>query len=133
MSFIIPSRWFSGGKGWINFVKKMLEKTDIVCITQFDDASKIFGSSVDIKGGKLFLKDNYNGDCLFNGSLSTLSKYDVFVDGKYHGIIDKLINLESITTLYKSQDYYKIQTNDKRLKPEKQMIQLNVMYLNKRI
>jgi hypothetical protein len=51
--------------------------------------------------------------------LSTLSKYDVFVDGKYHGIIDKLINLESITTLYKSQDYYKIQTNDKRLKPEK--------------
>jgi hypothetical protein len=64
--------------------------------------------------------------------LSTLSKYDVFVDGKYHGIIDKLINLESITTLYKSQDYYKIQTNDKRLKPEKQMIQLNVMYLNKK-
>jgi hypothetical protein len=96
----------------------MLERTDIVCITQFDDASKIFGSS--IKGGvNYFLKDmNYNGDCLFNGSLSTLSKYDVFVDGKYHGIIDKLINLESITTLYKSQDYYKIQTNDKRLKPK---------------
>jgi hypothetical protein len=35
----------------------MLERTDIVCITQFDDASKIFGSSVDIKGGgKLFSK-----------------------------------------------------------------------------
>jgi hypothetical protein len=64
---------------WINFVKNA--GTDIVCITQFDDASKIFGSSVDIKGGsKLFSKDmNYNGDCLFNGSLSTLSKYDVFV------------------------------------------------------
>jgi hypothetical protein len=43
------------GKGWINFVKKMLKRTDIVCITQFDDASKIFGSSVDIKGG-YFLK-----------------------------------------------------------------------------
>jgi hypothetical protein len=80
MSFIIPS-WFSVEKGWINFVKKM-ERTDIVCITQFDDASKIFGSSDDKGGGKLFLKDmNYNGDCLFNGSLSTLSKYDVFVDG----------------------------------------------------
>jgi hypothetical protein len=36
-----------------------------------------------LKGGvNYFLKDmNYNGDCLFNGSLSTLSKYDVFVDG----------------------------------------------------
>jgi hypothetical protein len=28
----------------------MLERTDIVCITQFDDASKIFGSSVDKRG-----------------------------------------------------------------------------------
>jgi hypothetical protein len=40
-------------KGWINFVKKCW-KNDIVCITQFDDASKIFGSSVDIKGGRYF-------------------------------------------------------------------------------
>jgi hypothetical protein len=46
-------------KGWINFVKKMLEETDIVCITQFDDASKIFGSSVDIKGVN-YQRYNYN-------------------------------------------------------------------------
>jgi hypothetical protein len=36
------------------FRKKNAERTDIVCITQFDDASKIFGSSVDIKGGIIF-------------------------------------------------------------------------------
>ena len=121
LCFVIPSRWFSGGKGLDSFRKNMLERTDIVYIKHFDDASKIFGSSVDIKGGvNYFLKDtNYNGDCMYNGSMTKLNKYDVFVDGKYHNLIDKLAKLESITTLYKSQDYHKIQTNDKRFKSEK--------------
>ena len=121
LCFVIPSRWFSGGKGLDSFRKNMLERTDIVYIKHFDDASKIFGSSVDIKGGvNYFLKDtNHNGDCKLNGSITKLNKYDVFVDGKFHALIDKLILFESITTLYKSQDYHKIQTNDKRFKSEK--------------
>lgn len=121
LCFVIPSRWFSGGKGLDSFRKNMLERTDIVYINHFDDASKIFGNSVDIKGGvNYFLKDtNHNGHCMYNGSITKLNKYDVFVDGKYHSIIDKLVNFISITTLYKSQDYHKIQTNDKRLKSEK--------------
>jgi hypothetical protein len=120
MSFVIPSRWFSGGKGLDSFRKKMLERTNIVYIHHFDDACKIFGNSVDIKGGvNYFLKDtNYEGDCLFNGSITKLNKYDVFVDSKYHDIIDKLKKFESIIKLYKSQDYHRIQTNDKRLKTE---------------
>jgi hypothetical protein len=48
MSFIIRQGFC--GKGLDKFLKKMLERTDIVCITQFDDASKIFGSSVDKRG-----------------------------------------------------------------------------------
>ena len=121
LCFIIPSRWFSGGKGLDSFRENMLKRTDIVYINHFDDASKIFGNLVDIKGGvNYFLKDtNYNGDCMYNGSMTKLNKYDVFVDGKYHNLIDKLAKLESITTLYKSQDYHKIQTNDKRFKSEK--------------
>ena len=120
LSFVIPSRWFSGGKGLDSFRKKMLERTDIVYVKHFDDACKIFGNSVSIEGGvNYFLKDcNHNGDCLFNGSKTVLNKYDVFVDGKYHDIIDKLIKYESIIKLYRSQDYHRIQTNDKRLKPE---------------
>ena len=121
LCFVIPSRWFSGGKGLDSFRKNMLERTDIVYIKHFDDASKIFGSSVDIKGGvNYFLKDtNYIGDCMYNGSMTKLNKYDVFVDGKYHNIIDKLVNFNSVITLYKSQDYHKIQTNDKRFKNDK--------------
>ena len=119
--FVIPSRWFSGGKGLDSFRKNMLERTDIVYIKHFDDASTIFGNSVEIKGGvNYFLKDtHHNGDCKFNGSITKLNNYDVFVDGKYHPLILKLIKLDSITKYYISQDYYKIQTNDTRLKSEK--------------
>ena len=121
LCFVIPSRWFSGGKGLDSFRKNMLGRTDIIYIKHFEDASKIFGSSVDIKGGvNYFLKDtNHNGDCIYNGSMTKLNKYDVFVDGKYHNLIDKLVNFNSVITLYKSQDYHKIQTNDKRFKNDK--------------
>ena len=121
LCFVIPSRWFSGGKGLDSFRKNMLSRNDIVYIKHFDDASKIFGSSVSIEGGvNYFLKDtNHNGDCTYNGSMTKLNKYDVFVDGKYHNIIDKIVNFNSLITLYKSQDYHKIQTNDKRFKNDK--------------
>jgi hypothetical protein len=60
----------------------MLERTDIVYIKHFDDACEIFGNSVSIEGGvNYFLKDtNHKGDCRFNGSITKLNKYDVFVD-----------------------------------------------------
>ena len=120
LCFIIPSRWFSGGKGLDSFRENMLKRTDIVYINHFDDASKIFGNLVDIKGGvNYFLKDtNYNGDCMYNGSMTKLNKYDVFVDGKYHNLIDKVVKFESITSLYLGR-YFGVESNDKRLKNDK--------------
>ena len=120
LCFVIPSRWFSGGKGLDSFRKNMLERTDIVYIKHFDDACEIFGNTIDIKGGvNYFLKDtHHNGDCKFNGSITKLNKYNVFVDGKFHAIIDKLAIFNSVITLYKSQSYYNIETNDTRLKVE---------------
>ena len=112
LCFVIPSRWFSGGKGLDSFRKKMLNQTNIVYMKQFDDASTIFGNSVQIKGGvNYFLKDTiHNGDCLYNGIKTTLNKYDVFVDGKYHNLIDKLVVFDSVSSLYLGR-YFKIETN----------------------
>jgi len=120
LCFVIPSRWFSGGKGLDKFRKNMLQRTDIVYIKHFDDASKIFGSSVSIEGGvNYFLKDtNHNGDCTYNGSMTKLNKYDVFVDGKYHNIIDKIVTLNSVIPLYLGR-YFGVESNDKRLKSDK--------------
>jgi hypothetical protein len=122
LCFVIPSRWFSGGKGLDSFRKNMLERTDIVHIKHFDDACEIFGNTVDIKGGvNYFLKDtNHRGDCNLNGSMTKLNKYDVFVDGKFHALIDKLVKFESIIPLYLGR-YFGIESNDKRLKSDKTM------------
>ena len=120
LCFVIPSRWFSGGKGLDSFRKNMLERNDIVYIKHFEDASKIFGNSVSIEGGvNYFLKDtNHNGDCIYNGSITKLNKYDVFVDGKYHNIIDKVVNFNSVIPLYLGR-YFGVESNDKRLKSDK--------------
>jgi site-specific DNA-methyltransferase (adenine-specific) len=120
LCFVMPSRWFSGGKGLNSFRKNMLKRTDIVYIKHFADASEIFGNTLSIEGGvNYFLKDNnHKGDCNFNGSITKLNKYDVFIDGKFHSLIDKLVKFDSVITLYLGR-YFGIESNDKRLKNEK--------------
>src|SRR3989344_4664223 len=98
LTFIIPSRWFSGGKGLDGFRKMMLKRTDIEFIKHFDDASKLFSNNVDIKGGVNYFMINkkYNGKCKFN---------ECYVS-KQKGFI-KYINKKYITKDYK---FYKIIT-----------------------
>ena len=119
LTFIVPSRWFAGGKGLDNFRHMMLNRTDIVYIKHFDDASTIF-KGVDIKGGvNYFLIDkSHNGLCDYNGSQLKLNTFDILVDSKYYELINKLIKYECISKNYISQDHYKLQTNDKRLKED---------------
>ena len=55
--FVVPSRWFIGGKGLYGFRDFMMKRKDIVFIKHEDDATKWFGNNVDIKGGvNYFLK-----------------------------------------------------------------------------
>ncbi len=117
LSFIIPSRWFAGGKGLDNFREMMLNRIDIVYIKHYDNACDIFGKLVEIKGGvNYFLIDkNYEGLCEYNGSKIKLNKYDICVDGKYYNIIDKIIKYKSISNIYIGQTYSGINTNDNRL------------------
>ena len=117
LSFIVPSRWFAGGKGLDKFREMMINRTDILYIKHFGDACKIFGNLVDIKGGvNYFLIDKeYNGLCDYNGSKVKFNNYDIILDAKYYNIVNKLLQYDKITKYYISQDYYKIQTNDNRL------------------
>lgn len=115
--FVVPSRWFIGGKGLDSFRDFMMKRKDIVFIQHEDDAKKWFGNNVEIKGGvNYFLKDTlYNGLCLFNGTPYDLSKYDCIIKPKYHKIIDIVINMESINKLYMGR-YFGVETNDTRFK-----------------
>jgi site-specific DNA-methyltransferase (adenine-specific) len=117
--FVVPSKWFVGGKGVNEFRAFMMKRRDIKTITHEDDSKRWFGNNIEVKGGvNYFLKDeSHNGDCNINGELYNLSKYDSIIMPKYHGIIDVVIKNESMKSL---DDVYMgrcfgIETNDKRL------------------
>lgn len=67
ITMIVPSRWFSGGKGLDDFRDNMLKDNRIRIIHDFLDARECF-PGVEIKGGVnyfLWDRDN-NGNCEFN-------------------------------------------------------------------
>ncbi len=117
MSFIVPSRWFAGGKGLDKFRHMMINRTDILYIKHYDNACNIFGNLIEIKGGvNYFLIDvEYDGLCDYNGSKIKLSNYDVIIDSKYYGIINKIIEYESLSKIFIGQSYSGVNSNDNRL------------------
>ncbi len=118
--FVIPSRWFIGGKGLDKFRKFMLKRKDIKLINHNNSSQEWFGSSVKIEGGvNYFLKDkNHKGNCKFNGIDYELSKYDCIIKPELHYLVNMVINKKSIGEIYCSSGYFKYRTNDKRLKSE---------------
>jgi hypothetical protein len=117
MLYVVPSRWFVGGKGLNKFRSFMMKRKDIKLIHHEDNAKKWFGKNVDIEGGtNYFLKDSsYNGLCIFNDGPYDLSKYDRIIKPKYHKNIDRVNNIKSVDSLYMGR-CFGIETNDKCLK-----------------
>jgi site-specific DNA-methyltransferase (adenine-specific) len=64
VSMIIPSRWFTGGKGLKSFRKNMLNSKNFTNLVDFPNSSEVF-PNVTIRGGvSYFLWDkNYEGKC----------------------------------------------------------------------
>ena len=117
LSFIVPSRWFSGGKGLDKFRGMMLNRNDIIYIKHYDDAKIIFGKNVSIEGGiNYFLIDKqYNGLCNYNGNFIKLNKFDIIVNSKYYNIITTILQYKNMSSIYIGQNYSGINSNDNRL------------------
>lgn len=113
--FVVPSRWFSGGKGLDNFRKMMLARKDIRFINHIDDETTVFGSNVSIKGGiNYFMVDRtYNGLCNYNGTMTDLSDNDIVVDSRFVQMIQKLAASPALISIYKPSGEYKVRTNGK--------------------
>jgi len=128
LSFIVPSRWFAGGKGLDKFRQMMFNREDIRYIKHFNNASNIFGNLVEIKGGvNYFLIDkSYKGLCDYNGNYIKLNNYDILLDAKYYNIINKFINYkDKLTDLYLGR-YFGIESNDKNLCDDDKLIKCYV-------
>jgi site-specific DNA-methyltransferase (adenine-specific) len=66
LTMIIPSRWFSGGKGLESFRSQMLNDSHMSAIIDYADSKDCFPSGVDIPGGICFFlwDKKHAGPCL---------------------------------------------------------------------
>jgi len=116
--FVVPSRWFSGGKGLDDFRKSMLLRKDIVSIHHIPNSRTIW-PEVEIKGGVnyFYLDKMHEGLTEFtsdsgNKQLVQLDKYDILVpDTKAYPLINKVLKYPCLRELYLSTSHFGITTN----------------------
>lgn len=111
LTMIIPSRWFSGGKGLDEFRNEMISDKRIRVLHDYLNASDCFGTGVEIKGGVCyFLWDrDHPGMCEVtthnsSGIVSTAKRYmkignnDIFIRrNEAVSILDKVSALHEQT------------------------------------
>jgi hypothetical protein len=79
--FVVPSRWFSGGKGLDEFRKSMLLRKDIVSINHIPNSRTIW-PEVEIKGGVnyFYLDKSHNGLTEFTSDMNNKQMVKLLLD-----------------------------------------------------
>ncbi len=122
MSFIIPARWYDGGRGLNGFRKEMLTDNRISKLTDYPDSRDCF-PGVDIAGGVcFFLWDrSYGGLCEVTSisggnaevAMRRLDEFETFIrSDKAVRIIEKVLakDEQSLATIVSSQKPYGLRT-----------------------
>lgn len=118
---LTPSRWFAKKsltdyKNWLTASEQGLR-----CIWHIDDG-KIFGNGVNVMGGVSFvvLDKNYTGPTYvsFLNDYADLKTNNARVLNSRslvtESILDKILALPSLNTIFNGENYFKLKTNDKR-------------------
>ena len=128
ISFITPSRWFTGGKGLDEFRTTMLQEQHLRVMVDFINSRDCF-SNADIAGGiNFFLWDkSYQGNCtitnMSNGKGVTMSRplnefaqYGLFVrSNTAHSLLHKVMSTKSpsLSELISARNPFKISTDQR--------------------
>lgn len=126
LSFIIPSRWFAGGKGLSKFRSQMLNDKRVKKLVDFSNSKDCF-PNVNIAGGVCYFlwTKNYNGDCLFinksrteeNAKQRKLDQFKPFIirQNKSISILEKItiFNYPNLSEKISSTNPFGLPTNFK--------------------
>ena len=128
LTMIIPSRWFSGGKGLYSFRNEMLNDTRIRHLIDYTDSTDCF-PGVDIAGGICFFlwERDYKGKCTIenihkgtsNISTRRLNEFDTFVRDSISVSIIKKVTKSSDNFLYSIVSSRKPFGLDSKARPQK--------------
>jgi len=127
LTFVIPARWYSGGKGLDDFRQRMLSDEKISILVDYPLSEDVF-PNVDIAGGICsFLREKFreDGECLLvpNGDLDQanlrlLDEYDVFIRNSQDlDILDKVeaeaydLGLMSMRSVVRPRNFFGIQAH----------------------
>ena len=130
-SFIIPSRWLTGGKGLQNFRKKMLNNNNFEIIVDSLNSKNYF-DNVYIEGGILYFlwNKNYNGLCNYtlieenNTKKRKLNQFDIFIRSNnglkiLEKVLKKHNNSNFLNNLVKRSNFgFKTNYSDFKLKKD---------------
>lgn len=120
LAFIIPSRWFAGGRGLDSFRDEMLKDRHIRTLVDFPNSSDCF-PGVEIKGGvSYFIRDeSYSGKChyeIYRGQ-EIVSKSDRFLDDGNAGVLIRYPEMISVLNKVKSRNEETVDTLVSSQKP----------------
>ena len=120
MAFIIPSRWFTGGKGIDKFRDEMIADRHIKEMVDFPKSSDCF-PGVEIKGGVCyFVRDReYSGECHFTiyDGQEVLSESTRFLDEGDAGVLIRYPEMIEILTKVQAKNEESVQTIISSLRP----------------
>lgn len=96
---VIPSRWFSAGKGVEEFRDKMISSKQIKAIHHFKQSKEVF-PTVDVLGGVCFLhyQKGFSGETVYiEKGIETVvnfSQYDIVLDDPFgYPLVDKVLSI----------------------------------------
>ena len=146
LTMIIPSRWFTSGKGLDKFREKMLNDKSVRVLVDYHKASDCF-PNVEIKGGVCYFlwKHKQQGECAITsidseGIISKSKRYllqpgsDVFI--RYNGaisILDKVnkFNENPFKQIISARKPFGLNTSFRGLKEKKDKENRILLYANK--
>lgn len=108
MSFIIPAKWYSGGKGLDRFREEMLGDRHISTLVDYSNSLDVF-PNVDVAGGVCYFLwvESYNGKCKYTNfrkgikteAVRNLNEFPTFIRYPIAAEIVKKVQLKNEPTL----------------------------------